>query len=84
MKTPIERFSRLPSSLASRAKSVRFGDVPALLAHPDWETPAPVVLWMHGRTVSKELDPGRYLRWVRAGIAACAVDLPGHGERFAR
>jgi len=58
--------------------------VPALLAHPDWETPAPVVLWMHGRTVSKELDPGRYLRWVRAGIAACAVDLPGHGERFDR
>lgn len=37
---------------------------------------------MHGRTVSKELDPGRYLRWVRAGIAACALDLPDHGERF--
>jgi dienelactone hydrolase len=55
---------------------------PALLAHPDWERPSPVVLWMHGRTVSKELDPGRYLRWLRAGIAACAVDLPGHGERL--
>lgn len=37
---------------------------------------------MHGRTVHKELDPGRYLRWMRAGIAACAIDLPGHGERL--
>lgn len=37
---------------------------------------------MHGRTVSKELDNGRYLRWVRAGFAAVALDLPGHGERF--
>lgn len=40
------------------------------------------MIWMHGRTVSKELDPGRYLRWIRAGIAACALDLPCHGERF--
>jgi len=54
-----------------------------LLAHPDWERPAPVVVWMHGRTASKELDPGRYLRWIRAGFAACAIDLPGHGERAA-
>lgn len=53
-----------------------------MLAHPDWERPAPTVIWLHGRTVNKELDPGRYLRWVRAGIAACAIDLPGHGERF--
>ncbi len=37
---------------------------------------------MHGRTVNKELDPGRYLRWIRAGLAACALDLPDHGERF--
>jgi len=68
--------------------------VPALLAHPDegWveqgapkPTPRPVVIWMHGRSVHKELDPGRYLRWLRApggGIASCALDLPGHGERF--
>jgi dienelactone hydrolase len=69
-----------------------FGDggVPALLAHPDpdwWApgatpTPRPTVVWIHGRTVSKELDPGRYLRWLRAGIATCAIDLPAHGERL--
>lgn len=79
----IERFARFPAYLAERSRSVRLGgDMPALLAHPDWKSPAPVVLWMHGRTANKELDPGRYLRWVRAGIAACAIDLPGHGERF--
>lgn len=42
----------------------------------------PAILWFHGRTVNKELDPGRYLRWIRAGMAAVAIDLPGHGERF--
>lgn len=65
------------------------GGVPSLLAHPDegWDragatpTARPVVLWMHGRTVNKELDPGRYLRWLRAGLATCAIDLPFHGER---
>jgi dienelactone hydrolase len=58
--------------------------IPALLVHPEAEptTAAPVVIWMHGRGVNKELDPGRYLRWMRAGIGACAIDLPGHGERF--
>lgn len=61
---------------------MRLAGVPALLCHPDWTERTPVVLWMHGRTVNKELDPGRYLRWVRAGIAACAIDLPGHGERY--
>ncbi len=44
--------------------------------------PVPMVIWMHGRTVDKETDPGRYLRWMRAGIGTCAIDLPGHGERF--
>lgn len=60
-----------------------------MLAHPDWgadgggsKAPVPWVLWMHGRTVSKEIDNGRFLRLIRAGIACCAVDLPGHGERF--
>lgn len=80
-----DRFSTLPSYLAERAKSVTLaGRVPALLAHPDWLTPGPWVLWMHGRTAHKELDPGRYLRWLRAGIGVCAIDLPGHGERLDR
>ena len=80
----IERFAQLPSALKAKSRVVRLGpaEIPALVAHPDWERPAPIVLWMHGRTVSKTLDPGRYLRWIRSGIAACAVDLPGHGERF--
>lgn len=81
------RFASLPSALARQTRFVRLGPtgVPALLAHPDWASPRPVVIWMHGRTVNKELDNGRYLRWIRAargGIAACAVDLPGHGERM--
>ncbi len=84
---PKGRFAELPSSLAklsrfeTLAKDTTEG-VPALLAHPNWSAPAPAVIWMHGRTVNKELDPGRYLRWVRAGIAAVALDLPGHGERY--
>jgi dienelactone hydrolase len=93
-----DRFAQLPRALRDRSIITRLAQadspsgepIPALLAHPDekWHSPgatpalAPVVIWMHGRTVNKELDPGRYLRWVRAGIAACAIDLPGHGERF--
>lgn len=77
-----ERFARLPRSLAERTTHAVLGDgVPALVAQPEGDGPTPFVLWMHGRTASKELDPGRYLRWIRAGIAAVAVDLPGHGER---
>lgn len=53
-----------------------------MLAHPgDWDHPAPFCLWMHGRSVNKELDPGRYSRWLRAGVGVVAIDLPGHGER---
>jgi len=61
-------------------------NVPTMLVHPDWETGSrvPVCLWMHGRTVKKEIDPGRFLRWMRAGIGACAIDLPGHGDRYER
>lgn len=78
----IDRFAQLPADLARRTRRMTLAGVPALVAHPDWTRPAPTMLWMHGRTVSKEIDPGRYLRWVRAGIAAVALDLPGHGERF--
>jgi alpha-beta hydrolase superfamily lysophospholipase len=86
-----DRFAEFPRALATQTRLVRLGgadapggadSIPALIAHPDWATPAPVMLWFHGRTVQKELDPGRYLRWIRAGIAAVAVDLPGHGERL--
>jgi dienelactone hydrolase len=77
------RFAAFPKALAEQARNVRLGaaEIPAVLAHPHWQSPAPTFLWWHGRTVSKELDPGRYLRLIRAGIAVCAVDLPGHGER---
>ncbi len=75
----------LPSSLLAHARFVMLGGVPALVATPPEASaarPAPWLLWMHGRTVTKELDPGRYLRLLRAGIASVAVDLPGHGERL--
>ncbi|RMH25731.1 MAG: hypothetical protein D6692_10365 [Planctomycetota bacterium] len=77
------RFSQLPRSLLDRSEFDTLGEgVPALIATPEGDGPVPFVLWMHGRTVSKELDPGRYLRWVRDGIGAVALDLPGHGQRF--
>lgn len=84
-----DRFRELPKSLQAKSEHMRLGDnVPALVAHPDFDkstqTPCPWVLWLHGRTVNKELDPGRYNRWVRAGIGAIAIDLPGHGERFTK
>lgn len=78
----IERFSQLPASLREKSRTVRLaGGIPALVAHPDWISPAPTMIWLHGRTAYKELDSGRYLRWIKAGIAAVAIDLPGHGER---
>jgi alpha-beta hydrolase superfamily lysophospholipase len=70
-----------PTYLAERARITTFAGVPSLIAHPDWSTPAPLLLWLHGRTAYKELDPGRYLRLIRAGIAVLAIDLPGHGAR---
>jgi alpha-beta hydrolase superfamily lysophospholipase len=79
---PTDRFARLPRYVEERARTTTLAHIPTLLAHPDWQTPAPTVIWLHGRTAHKELDPGRYLRWLRAGIAACAVDLPFHGERL--
>lgn len=76
---------RLARALDERTKRKTLADtIPALVAHPDWDRPAPLVLWMHGRTSRKEIDSGRYLRLIRAGIAVCAIDLPGHGDRFDR
>ncbi len=73
---------KLASALEERTKRETLaGTIPALIAHPDWEEPAPLVLWMHGRTSRKEIDSGRYLRLIRAGISVCAIDLPGHGDR---
>jgi hypothetical protein len=84
---PDERFKKLPRSLQAKSKHMLLGnDVPALIVHPDLDnkflSPCPWVLWIHGRSVYKELDPGRYNRWVRAGIGTVAIDLPGHGQRF--
>jgi len=76
------RFLRLPRSLQARSETIRIGDIPALIARPEHGRATPAVIWMHGRTVYKELDPGRYQRWIRSGIAAVALDLPGHGERY--
>ena len=79
--------ARLPSSLQAISETRRLGaDVPSLVVRPE-SAPLgggdriPFLLWMHGRTATKELDPGRYLRLARAGIGVCAIDLPGHGER---
>lgn len=80
------RIAHFPSSLRERTTLTRLGpDVPALLVDPErapgQSGPAPLVLWLHGRTVSKEIDTARYTRLMRGGIGVCALDLPGHGER---
>ncbi len=83
--------ARLPASLAARTRDLRLGarGVPALVVDPTppagaqgHDAPPPMLLWMHGRTVDRHLDPGRYLRLMRRGIGVCAIDLPGHGDRF--
>ncbi|MGE0706379.1 MAG: alpha/beta hydrolase family protein [Planctomycetota bacterium] len=76
-----DRLAAFTRSLRERSELGRLGPAPALFAHPDGERPAPLLLWLHGRTVSKELDSARYLRLIRAGICVLALDLPGHGER---
>jgi dipeptidyl aminopeptidase/acylaminoacyl peptidase len=78
----------VPPSLKLAARWMRLAGVPALVMHPDFARAGdgprvlPWLLWMHGRTVTKEIDPGRFQRMLRAGMACVAVDLPGHGERF--
>lgn len=81
---PMPNLGELPNSIKRNATHLRLsGDVPAMLVPPEsGATDAPLFIWMHGRTASKELDPGRYLRLMRAGIGSCALDLPGHGERL--
>lgn len=77
-------FKSLPRSLKERAVLTTLSGVPALVSSPEpdaFPTPAPVVVWMHGRTAFKEIDNGRFLRLIRAGIACVSLDLPGHGQR---
>ena len=75
------RFDSLPSRLRDVSTEVELSGVPCLLSQID-EEPRPFLFWMHGRTMDKELDPGRYLRCIRKGINVCAVDLPFHGSRY--
>jgi alpha-beta hydrolase superfamily lysophospholipase len=81
--------AELPVSVREKSRVELLANVPALVVHPaicalgEWHGDrAPALIWMHGRTAHKELDAGRYLRLVRAGIASVALDLPGHGARF--
>tara|TARA_B100001059_G_scaffold230012_1_gene263537 strand:+ start:820 stop:1620 length:801 start_codon:yes stop_codon:yes gene_type:complete len=75
---------KLHSTLARHGQFTRVGrDVPGLLVRPEPDDrPAPLLIWMHGRTADKTLDTGRFLRLFRSGIASCSLDLPGHGERY--
>lgn len=80
-------FNELPRALRSRARIELLGpsEVPTLLIDPVESTSKsgpPMALWLHGRTAWKEIDPGRFLRLMRSGIAVAAPDLPGHGQRF--
>ena len=75
------RFDTLPSRLQECSIQIEIAGVPCLIVRND-DANRPFLFWMHGRTADKELNPGRYLRCVRRGIHVCAVDLPGHGQRF--
>ena len=75
--------ARWPSSLRDHARLLQLGPAPAVIVTPDEAPPPwPLVLWLHGRSVNKEIDSARYRRLQRGGIATCAIDLPGHGERL--
>jgi dienelactone hydrolase len=75
------RFDTLPSRLREVSREIELDGVPCLIVRKD-DSPRPFLFWIHGRTADKEIDPGRYLRCVRRGINVCAVDLPGHGQRY--
>ena len=83
---------QFPRSLLRMSWWTTLAGVPAVVVHPARDAdpgdppapdaaPVPTLIWMHGRTASKELDPGRYLRLAREGIGTIALDLPGHGGR---
>ena len=74
----------LHSELRDASRFTRLGDgVPSMLVLPEpGDRPAPLLVWMHGRTADKTLDSGRFLRLLRRGIGSCSLDLPGHGERL--
>ena len=83
---------QFPRSLLRMSWWTTLGGVPAVVVHPARDAdpqdasqpvpaPVPTLIWMHGRTATKEIDPGRYLRLAREGIATIALDLPGHGGR---
>ena len=57
-------FGTLHSELRENARQIRLGeDVPALVVVPEaGAAPAPMLVWMHGRTADKALDSGRFLR----------------------
>jgi len=75
-------LGQLPSAVRERAILTTLGPAPALVVLPESApAPPPVLLWLHGRQANKEIDPGRALRLLRAGIGFIGVDLPGHGER---
>ncbi|HEX3588148.1 MAG TPA: alpha/beta hydrolase [Pseudonocardiaceae bacterium] len=56
--------------------------VPGLLWTPSSATgPLPAVLLGHGRTADKRMLDTLAHAFVRRGLAAVAIDAPGHGER---
>lgn len=82
---PSNPAPRMPQDLQQRMQKAQLGPnrVPGLLVEAEsQESNPPMIVWLHGRTANKELDPGRYLRLMRGGLSVCALDLPGHGDRF--
>jgi dienelactone hydrolase len=80
----LQRIAHFPTSLLERCTLTTLATAPALLVHPEGDpaTPRPYLLWLHGRTVHKEIDTARFQRLSRGGIGVAAIDLPGHGERL--